>query len=173
MSNVRSFEKGIQAQCGCFRDSRREVRLSGGQDDGGNMGRAGVPFAQVRAGRAPVGRQLGKVRLGPCVAVIHPSAANRPCLDGREAKERHGIPSVTAAARWARWKSRGEGEWLEEGDDERVPPVGGTGREKGEADVGELGHGARRGQARLSAGRSASHAAPVEPGEVEVSGPAA
>ena len=88
-------------------------------------------------------------------------------------KERHGIPSVTAAARWARWKSRGEGEWLEEGDDERVPPVGGTGWEMGEADVGELGRGARRGQAGLSAGRPAGHAAPVEPSEVEVSGPAA
>ena len=62
---------------------------------------------------------------------------------------------------------------MEEGDDERVPPVGGTGREKGEADVGELGHGARRGQAGLSAGRLAGHAAPAEPSEVEVSGPAA
>ena len=132
-----------------------------------------MPFVRARAGRAPVGRQLGKVRLGPCVAVIRPSAANRPRLDGGKAKERHGIPAVTAAARWARWKSRGEGEWLEEGDDERVPPVGGTGREKGEADVGELGRGARRGQAGLSAGRPAGHAAPVEPSEVEVSGPAA
>ena len=94
MSDAKSFEKGVQAKRGCFRDSRREVWLSGEQDDGGNMGRAGVPFAQARAGRAPIGRQLGKVRLGSCVAVICPSAANRPRLDDGEARERHGIPSV-------------------------------------------------------------------------------
>jgi len=54
----------------------------------------GVPFTRARAGHAPIGRQLGKVRLGSCMAVIHPSAANHPCLDGGEARERHGIPSV-------------------------------------------------------------------------------
>ena len=39
-----------------------------------------------------------------------------------------GISAVTAAARWACWKSRGEGEWLEEGDDRRGRAVSGRGR---------------------------------------------